>query len=601
MIASMKRFLFLLLLTPLATTAQPGLTTVGGPNIGGGSGNVGSSISANVIYASKAGAVLNSSVWSGGGTDDSVALQAMLNRARSVSSLEVVIDGPALISTNLVIYSNTKLRFTPNAGLFMAAHKNCWLIGNPQNTNYATTNIVIEGGVLNANGTAQNEYINNGFRLSGQPGVDGVWFGGVDNIILRDVMIVSAKAYTFHFTDSRNISVFNCASYYTNGVAATNTFYGNDGVHFNGNITNVKVRDFWAHQNDDDVFALMTDETDQTLPIQDSRWTTNSGSMSNIVIENVFLDGCKNVGKIQSYGSTNAFARDVTIRNVHGSATHQGFLVFPFSVAIPAENFALDGYDVVMGGNADPLSYPMLKLDGMGGKIASIRNVRISDNGAGIGSTSLISISPGCTNWIIDNVFLSGTAGNISSQDTAIGMIASAGNTNQPTVSINNLTATGLYGVLDRDENNAGLNLGVYQLSNVQCDPGTILNVGGFTNFVNGSNPKFIRTNFLSGIFYTNASGAFQLISQNYIHTEAAAAGTTKTHLITGAQGAALGTYITNCSSGQQVLGTSLGTTNLGFLSAGVPSGTVYCFTNQLVGSGNLATPLAGTGQIVTY
>lgn len=440
------------------------------------------STSTRVIYASQVGAKLNSSVWNGGGTDDSAALQYGLDLSTNYGGYEFVVDGPALISTNLVVRSNTKLRFLSGAGLFMKDHANCWTVGNQQNTNYSTTNIIIEGGIINCNGNAQAEYITNGFRLNGAPGVHGMWFAGVDNLRIRDVMLISAKCYSFLINDSRNIIMEDCATYYTNNVAGTNSLYGNDGIHLYGNLANFRANGFWAHGNQDDIVAMMTDETDFTLPFNDPRWTTNSGTMTNMVFENFFFDGCKNLGKIQDYTSGSTVrAADVTLRNFHGSVSHQGFLVFDtIGTGIPAENFVIDNMNITVSGNLDPLGYPILKLDGLVATKMSIEQVRLMDTaGAGIGTVGLISVASTCTNISLSDIMCQGSAGSVSSGDSAISILT--GTPIGANVSIANLTAKSLSSAVQTDQASTAGG-GVVRFSNLQLGTGVTPLGAPFTN-----------------------------------------------------------------------------------------------------------------------
>ena len=52
----------------------------------------------NIIYASRCGAALDSNVSTGGGTDDTLALQAALDTADDKGHLRLVLDWAALIS-----------------------------------------------------------------------------------------------------------------------------------------------------------------------------------------------------------------------------------------------------------------------------------------------------------------------------------------------------------------------------------------------------------------------------------------------------------------------------------------------------------------------
>jgi hypothetical protein len=102
-------------------------------------------------------------------------------------------------------------------------------------------------------------------------------------------------------------------------------------------------------------------------------------------------------------------------------------------------------------------------------------------------------------------------------------------------------------------------------------------------------------------VWFTNASGRLQEYRQSFTITEGAVAGVAKVHLITGQQGAALGTWQTNASFGQMTLATSLVTTNVGQLTWAVSNTLVVCFTNDLVGAGNSITPRPNSSQVIQY
>ena len=600
------------------------------------------STSSRLLYASQVGAKLNSNVYTGGGSDDSKPLQYGLDLATNYLAYEFVVDGPALISTNLVIRSNTKLRFVSGGGLFMANNSGCWPLGNQQNTNYATTNIVIEGGFINCNGNAQSEYYNSGHQFSGDPGVWGLWLGGVDGAIVRDVTLMSAKAYNYLVTDSRHVFMQNIRVLYTNNCAVTNTFYGNDGLHLMCNVEDFRCDGLYVYQANDDAIALNCNETDYTLPVSDPRWTTNSGSISNVVIQNVFIDHCKNIGRLVTFfGHTNAYIYNLRILNYHGQASTSGLLCQneQGGSAYQARDWIIDGLDVEVGSSFDGSGYPILKMDGMFIDQLTLNNIRLIDRvSVGIGLTAYISLSSACTNVAMNNVFIEGNANSAGVGDAAVSIIAAATETNAPLLSVNNMTVLKLAAAFDTVNGVSQTSpRGIVKVSNLQMSPGTVANSGGFTNFTltgvqapmnytvnsnltvggtitgnligtltnnttgTAATPTLLQTNFLSGIYYTNLSGRFQKVSQTYILTQAAVNGTVGVNLVTGANGAAVGTFVTNCAGGQKTLSTSLATTNVVVLAVGVPNNTIFFFTNQLVGSGNASAPQAGTGQQITY
>ena len=60
------------------------------------------------IYASQAGARLDGNVGTGGGTDDTTALQKALDLAPECGGVHLVMDGAALV-TSLRVHSNTTI------------------------------------------------------------------------------------------------------------------------------------------------------------------------------------------------------------------------------------------------------------------------------------------------------------------------------------------------------------------------------------------------------------------------------------------------------------------------------------------------------------
>ena len=61
----------------------------------------------SIVYASSV-AKLDSNVHTGGGTDDTAALQAVLDRAKTEGGIHLIMDGAALVS-HLEVYSNTTI------------------------------------------------------------------------------------------------------------------------------------------------------------------------------------------------------------------------------------------------------------------------------------------------------------------------------------------------------------------------------------------------------------------------------------------------------------------------------------------------------------
>lgn len=105
---------------------------------------------------------------------------------------------------------------------------------------------------------------------------------------------------------------------------------------------------------------------------------------------------------------------------------------------------------------------------------------------------------------------------------------------------------------------------------------------------------QLIRTNFISGQLYTNNYGRSIDVSATITNVEAAVSGTTRFDIWAFQQGGAANINGVTNFCGNQTLGTSLATTNMYLLSAKVPVGFVWTFTNQCAGAGNVANPKNG-------
>ena len=115
------------------------------------------------FVASECGAVLDSDVKNGGGTDDTAVLQGILDMAQKDGvGVHLVMDGAALI-TGLEVYSNTTIECpSKSCGFFLANGSDCALFTNARKTSgpyerekcfdiIEDENIIFEGGTYNHN------------------------------------------------------------------------------------------------------------------------------------------------------------------------------------------------------------------------------------------------------------------------------------------------------------------------------------------------------------------------------------------------------------------------------------------------------------------
>lgn len=109
----------------------------------------------NVFYASEYGAKLDSNVYTGGGTDDTVAIQRILDKAPELGAVHLIVDGAALV-TGLRVYSNTTIECKNQShGFFLKDDSNCPILinANPNTETIIDKNITLLGGTYNENNT----------------------------------------------------------------------------------------------------------------------------------------------------------------------------------------------------------------------------------------------------------------------------------------------------------------------------------------------------------------------------------------------------------------------------------------------------------------
>jgi hypothetical protein len=236
-----------------------------------GTGGGGDLLSNKVVYASKGNSSLglsacavNSSLISGGGTDDTSCLQTILDTLyTNYGGGTLVQDGASLISGTLQtsshpsclqIHSNETIVGVGGAsGYYLADSSNCTMIANNVQGNPAASfeiNMDLENLTLNGNSSNQSQY-EQGLNTNGW--IMGVWFGGFKN--------VTAKNITFH-----NIKTFSLTVSNGNGFTVSNETViqdvpasYQDTLHMWGPLATGYVENIFSNGGDD-VLAFNTDE-----------------------------------------------------------------------------------------------------------------------------------------------------------------------------------------------------------------------------------------------------------------------------------------------------------------------------------------------------
>jgi hypothetical protein len=267
-----------------------------------------------IVKASEVGASLDSNLATGGGHDDTLILQNVLDRAKSGHAVQLVIDGPALVS-GLNVYGHTTIECTAGAGLYLKDNANRAMLrnGNRSRGKILDTNIVIRGCLLNGN--RDNQRIGGPMLLGryspveedGKTPQSGIQFFGVQHLVLEDLSLIHIRSFGIWIANAKYIHLDKITvdtglpPYPYTGSLAEQRAYVNkgvndDGIHFNGPIQyllaeRLKLRTI------DDAFAL----------------NANDGSYDDMTIND-------EIGPYVGQGPIT----DVTVRDVTFMESHEG-------------------------------------------------------------------------------------------------------------------------------------------------------------------------------------------------------------------------------------------------------------------------------------
>ena len=225
----------------------------------------------NIIFASRFGAALDSDVINGGGTDDTKALQAALDTAARAGHLRLVLDGAALISAPLRIYSNTTILCPDRGcGVFLRAGSDCCMLRNAhwRVDGIEDENIELIGGTWNHNAAGQIHDHGEGDEARGEDPltswVIGFKFYGVRGLTARDLTIMNQRTFTVLMANWERVTMENVHIDLRQYMSAQNQ----DGLHFFGPGRHLTLRNI-SGRSGDDFIALAPDEVDLKSSITD--------------------------------------------------------------------------------------------------------------------------------------------------------------------------------------------------------------------------------------------------------------------------------------------------------------------------------------------
>ena len=268
------------------------------------------------VFASEI-AALDSNVYTGGGTDDTAALQAVLDEAAVCGGVHLIMDGAALVS-GLRLHSNTTIEcLSKDCGFFQKPASNRPLVTNYQRDIYdrKTRNIVLRGGTYNQDCLHQAHHVpatasdeDHCALLDGNHWVFGLAFYGVEQLELRDLIVRNFRTFAVTIGGFRNVTIENVWLDLPDRMQAQNQ----DGFHFWGPGQFLTIRNVGGRVGDD-FMNLGPDELDCT------------SSITDVLIDGVFHDDADQSIRMLSRG-TGTLDR-VTVRNVTGTYRSFGFYI----------------------------------------------------------------------------------------------------------------------------------------------------------------------------------------------------------------------------------------------------------------------------------
>ena len=314
-------------------------------------------------------AALDSNVYTGGGTDDTVVLQAALDEAAVCGGVHLIMDGAALIS-GLRLHSNTTIEcLSRDCGFFQKPDSNCAVVSN-YNWNFydrQTRNIILKGGTYNQNCLHQahdvpvdqsNADISRLFE--GRHWIFGLEFYGVEQLEIRDLTVRNFRTFAVTIGGFRNVTIENVWLDLPDRMHAQNQ----DGFHFWGPGQYLTVRNVGGCVGDD-FMNLGPDEQDK------------KSSITDVLIDGVFHEDADQSIRMLTRG-TGSLDR-VTVRNVTGTYRSFGFYInnwFPEGTYGDFKNIFIENVDLRQ--TAPNYDYRPPMLFSVGGNVESLimKNIR---------------------------------------------------------------------------------------------------------------------------------------------------------------------------------------------------------------------------------
>ena len=317
------------------------------------------------VVASRAGIVLDSDVYQGGGTDQTDAIQAILDKAPKWGRLHFVMDGAALVSRTLKVHSNTTIECPDlSCGFFLADSSNCCVISNANldPVNIKDRNITLIGGVYNNNSPAQVHHLGPEVDVFSNV-VFAMEFYGVEHFRMKGVTIADQRTYAMSMANWKFVDIEDLHVDRRNRA----DYQNQDGLHFYGPGRFLTLRNIYGNSGDDFI-AVTPDELDY------------KSCISDVLIDGVMLDDADQGIRLLCCGEGRL--ERVTVKNVTGTYRSYGFVIDPWYPSVPGNGRYSDiVFENINLSSMEPnYTYAGPFLFKLGGNIESIvfRNITLA-------------------------------------------------------------------------------------------------------------------------------------------------------------------------------------------------------------------------------
>lgn len=324
------------------------------------------------LLASAAGAALDSNLMTGGGTDDTTALQRILDQAKDGRAVHLVIDGPALVS-GLDVYGGTTIECTGGSGLYLKDDANRAIVRNAHRSRGEVTDkhITVRGCFFNGNRERQRigtplrrggQYVP--FEPDGKTFQSGLQFFGVHYLKLENLALWHTRSFGVWVANAKfvhldDVTVDTGLPPYPNraGLAEQQEYktrgVNDDGVHFNGPIQYLTINNLQLRTVDDALALNANDMASDDMTINNDMGPyVGQGPITDVTISNVmFMDAHQGIRLL----SRDQRIDRIVIRNLAGTVRQRVVMLSHFLNTNRVGNF---GSIVFRDVAVDPVECP---------------------------------------------------------------------------------------------------------------------------------------------------------------------------------------------------------------------------------------------------